>query len=81
AIRGDRYKYIYYHGVWDQNELYDLQTDPNEMHNLVDMPAHQDRVRRMREQMFDIFEANGATDVRFRRPPAFQANEREIHPE
>ena len=33
AIRDDRYKYIYYHGVWDKNELYDLQTDPREMEN------------------------------------------------
>ncbi|NIY12843.1 MAG: DUF4976 domain-containing protein, partial [Gemmatimonadetes bacterium] len=26
ALRGDRYKYIFYHGVWDINELYDLRT-------------------------------------------------------
>ncbi len=79
AIRGDRYKYIYYHGVWDKNELYDLKTDPNEMHNLIDVPEHQDRVREMRDEMFDIFEANGATDVRFRRPSDFQADERKIY--
>jgi len=81
AIRGDRYKYIYYHGVWDKNELYDLKTDPNEMHNLINVPAHQNRVDSMRNAMFDIFEANGATNVRFRRPPEFQADEREIHPD
>ncbi|MDR8390388.1 sulfatase [Aliifodinibius sp. S!AR15-10] len=81
AIRGDRYKYIYYHGVWDKNELYDLKTDPNEMHNLIDVPSQQDRIADMKKQMFDFFEANGATNVRFRRPPAFQADEREIHPD
>ncbi|GAA5521558.1 sulfatase [Aliifodinibius salicampi] len=79
AIRGDRYKYIYYHGIWDKNELYDLKTDPNEMHNLIDVPAHQDRVQEMRNKMFDIFEANGATDVRFRRPSDYQADERKIY--
>lgn len=79
AIRGDRYKYIYYHGIWDQNELYDLETDPGEMHNLIDLPEHQERVQRMRETMFDTFEANGATDVRFRRPSPFRAGERKIH--
>ncbi len=79
AIRGDRYKYIYYHGVWDKNELYDLKTDPNEMHNLVDLPSQQARVDSMRQEMFDFFEANGATNVRFRRPPAFQADEKKIH--
>lgn len=81
AIRGDRYKYIYYHGVWDKNELYDLKTDPNEMQNLIDVPTQQERVKNMRQQMFDFFEANGATNVRFRRPPGFQADEREIHPD
>lgn len=35
AIRDDRYKYIYNHGVWDINELYDLQKDPYEMNNLI----------------------------------------------
>jgi len=78
AIRRDRYKYIYYHGVWDKNELYDLQTDPREMHNLIDAPEHQDRVQSMREELFDVLEANGATDVRFRRPSGGQADERLI---
>ncbi len=79
AIRGDRYKYIYYHGVWDKNELYDLQTDPREMHNLIDVPAFSERVAAMHQEMFDIFEANGASDVKFRRPSSFQAGERKNH--
>ncbi|MBS3775910.1 MAG: sulfatase [Bacteroidales bacterium] len=79
AIRGDRYKYIYYHGVWDKNELYDLKTDPNEMHNLIDAPEHQERVRKMHNEMFDFFEKNGATDVRFRRPSLNRQDERLIH--
>ena len=33
GIRTDRYKYVEYHGVWDTNELYDLQKDPKEMYN------------------------------------------------
>src|SRR5690625_1757596 len=78
AIRGDRYKYIYYHGVWDTNELYDLKNDPREMHNLIDIPAQQERVKQMRDEMFEIFEANGATDVRFRRPGGYQADEKLI---
>ncbi|MDZ7720823.1 MAG: sulfatase [Balneolaceae bacterium] len=79
AIRGDRYKYIYYHGVWDKNEFYDLETDPNEMHNLINAPEHQEKIQAMREQMFNIFEENGANDVKFRRPSPFQADEKLIH--
>ena len=35
AIRGDRYKYINYYGIWDADELYDLQNDPDETTNLL----------------------------------------------
>jgi N-acetylglucosamine-6-sulfatase len=35
AVRGDRYKYISYNGIWDINELFDLQNDPYEMNNLI----------------------------------------------
>lgn len=79
AIRGDRYKYIYYHGLWDKNEFYDLETDPQEMHNLINAPEHQERIQQMRTRMFDIFEENGATDVKFRRPSFFRADEKKIH--
>ena len=35
GVRGDRYKLIRFHGVWDSYELYDLEADPHEMHNLL----------------------------------------------
>lgn len=35
AVRSNRYKYIYYQGTWDINELFDLQADPYEMNNLI----------------------------------------------
>lgn len=52
AIRGPRYKYIQYHGVWDTEELYDLQNDPHEMRNLIADPALQGVVASLREQLF-----------------------------
>jgi hypothetical protein len=76
AMREERYKYIDDHGVWDRGELYDLKLDPEERYNLIAVPAEQERVRRMRETMCDIFEASGATDVKFRRPGNFQMGER-----
>ena len=35
GVRTDRYKLMQYHGVWDRYELYDLDNDPDEMHNLL----------------------------------------------
>ena len=67
ALRGDRFKYVYYHGVWGLNELYDLQNDPNERHNLVNIPAYQARVDSMRNRLFDRLEAENAMKVPFRR--------------
>lgn len=52
ALRGDRYKYIQYHGVWDTEELYDLQADPKEMTNLIADPKLASVVRKMRAALF-----------------------------
>ncbi len=80
ALRTDRYKYIYYHGIWDTNELYDLEADPREQHNLIDVPAYEDVVERMRTRLFDRLEAAGALRVPLRRG-AWQADERLLHEE
>jgi len=38
GVRTDRWKYMWYHGIHDKNELYDLKNDPHEMTNLIDDP-------------------------------------------
>ncbi len=76
ALRGDRYKYMFYHGVWDMNELYDLELDPFEQHNLINSPDHQGRILEMQARLFETLEADDAVDVQFRRPGRFQAGER-----
>jgi N-acetylglucosamine-6-sulfatase len=67
ALRGPGYKYIYYHGIWDLNELYDLQTDPLEQHNLIEAAAFQKRVRLMRHRLFQLLEATGGMQIPLRR--------------
>jgi len=76
ALRGDRYKYIYYHGVWDLNGFYDLQEDPNERHNLIDVPAYQDEIRQMRNQLWQRLQATGGMQIPLRPSGSFQAGER-----
>ncbi|MGH7474891.1 MAG: sulfatase family protein [Longimicrobiales bacterium] len=76
ALRGDRYKYIFYHGVWDLQEFYDLQTDPQERHNLIRVPEYQDEIEDMRERLFDRLEATGGMAIPLKRPTPWQAAER-----
>jgi len=51
AVRGPRYKYIRYLDSQPlYEELYDLQSDPNEAHNLAADPAHAATLERMRKE-------------------------------
>jgi N-acetylglucosamine-6-sulfatase len=53
AVRNDRYKYIYNHGVWDINELYDLKEDPYEMNNLIRNKDFDKQGRALRDSLFN----------------------------
>lgn len=59
ALRTDRYKYIRYQGLWDVDELYDLQQDPLEMQNLIHSAAHQEIAQRLNKELFGILNATG----------------------
>ena len=59
AVRGDRYKYIRYHGVWDTDELFDLKNDPEEMHNLIRDPEHADVAVSLKEELFALLDESG----------------------
>jgi N-acetylglucosamine-6-sulfatase len=57
ALRGARYKYIRYYGIWDTDELYDLREDPLETRNLVRDPAHRAIASRMNAELFETLAA------------------------
>ncbi|BDC52356.1 acetylglucosamine-6-sulfatase [Bryobacterales bacterium F-183] len=67
ALRGGRYKFIRYQGIWDIDELYDLQEDPLESRNLIYSPQHQDTIRAMRERLFDILEQTNGMNIPLQR--------------
>ncbi|MEX2124093.1 MAG: sulfatase [Woeseia sp.] len=67
ALRDERFKYIYYHGVWDTQELFDLSNDPHETHNLIDIPGYQDTVTAMRTRLWDRLEETDGMRIPLRR--------------
>jgi len=59
ALREQQFKFIQYLGVWDTDELYDLENDPHETKNLIRDPAHQKTVTRMRKALWVQMRATG----------------------
>lgn len=68
GVRTERYKYMNYHGIFDLNELYDLENDPKEMRNLIDDPAFFDVQRDMHQRLLALLKETGASMV-----PSFKA--------
>lgn len=63
AIRTDDYKYIYYNGVWDINELYDLKNDPFEMNNLIRDSSYRKTGLQMKAELFDWLDKTGGLHI------------------
>jgi N-acetylglucosamine-6-sulfatase len=78
AIRDTRFKYIFYHGVWDRNGLYDLQTDPHERHNLIAVPSYAARVEAMKQQLFTELANSGGLAIPVRLPAGDRLDQRKL---
>lgn len=78
AIRTDRYKYVFYHGVWDDNGFYDLETDPIERHNLIHVPGYQEQIQAMKQQLFGELEASGGLVLPVRPPAGERLDQRKL---
>jgi N-acetylglucosamine-6-sulfatase len=76
GVRTKRYKYIHYHGIWDIDELYDLENDPDEKHNLIHDPQQKERIDAMNRKMFDWLESTDGMLIPLRRDTGFRAIER-----
>ncbi len=78
AIRTDRYKYVYYHGVWDRDGFYDLESDPHERHNLINVPTFQSKIGELRTQMFRELQAMNGLNVPVRPPAGERLGDRKL---
>jgi N-acetylglucosamine-6-sulfatase len=76
ALRSDRYKYITYYGLWDADELYDLQNDPNESHNLWQDSKFRDTVEEMETKLYSMMEELGGMEIPVNAPRGGSQNKR-----
>jgi N-acetylglucosamine-6-sulfatase len=76
ALRGDRYKYITYYGLWDADELYDLQSDPKESKNLWADPNHRETVEQMETRMYEMMDELGGMAIPLNAPRGGMQNKR-----
>lgn len=63
AVRTSKYKFIRYHGIWDINELYDIENDPNEMNNLIRNPEYAKVSEGLRDALFTWLDETGGESM------------------
>lgn len=57
AVRSGRWKYVHYPTLPDMDELYDLQTDPHELKNLINDPAARRALDDLRGELLSLLGA------------------------
>ena len=67
ALRSGKYKYIQYYGLWTQNELYDLEKDPNEMENLIADPQYKNLTKGFSTEIFDWLQNTNGMQIPLKR--------------
>jgi len=76
GIRTDRFAYMHYYGIWDTDELYDINKDPEELNNLINDPQYKDTVEMLKDKMFDLLEETSGMKIPLRRDRGGRSNER-----
>lgn len=59
GIRTDRYKLIHFYNDIDEWELYDLETDPDEMNNLIHSKEHANLINDLKKELKKLQEKYG----------------------
>ncbi len=76
ALRGDRFKYITYYGLWDSDELYDLQADPGETRNLLHEAEHAQTAKGMEASLYKMMADLGGMAIPLNAPRGSSQNKR-----
>lgn len=76
GVRTNKYKYMTYHGIWDIDELYDIENDPEEKHNLIKSTEHQDLIKELNKKVYDWLESTEGMQIPLRRDIFWRADKR-----
>ena len=56
AVRTSRHKYIQYRELKGMDELYDLETDPHELSNIIARPEARETLERMQAELQHVLD-------------------------
>lgn len=76
ALRTDRYKLINYYGLWDVDELYDIQADPNETTNLLYTEGYADIAATLQSRLYTKMAELGGMEIPLNEPRGRSNNKR-----
>ena len=76
SLRGDQYKYTTYYGVWDTDELFDVQADPDEQNNLIHDPKFAKIKQEMQTRLYSMMDELGGMQIPLNPPRGNQQNKR-----
>jgi len=76
SLRGDRFKYTTYYGLWDTDEFYDIAADPMEQHNLIHDPQYAKQAKQMENRLYQMMDQLGGMDIPMNQPRGNSQNKR-----
>ncbi len=68
SLRGDQYKFTTYYGLYDTDELFDIQADPMEQKNLIHDPTFAAVHKEMEDQLYQRMSELGGMDIPMNAP-------------
>ena len=76
SLRSDKYKYITYYGLWDTDELFDIQADPGEQNNLIRSSQHKKVKSKMENRLYKMMADLGGMEIPMNQPRGNSNNKR-----
>ena len=80
GVRGNRYKLMHFY-VFDEWEFYDLETDPDELHNLYEDASYASQILESKKELERLRNHYEDESVGGAKPVEWQRNVRGLSPE